>query len=399
LADAGDLRLELDEARARIATLEAELAAARRLATAARLTDSVAHDFGNVLAAIAGYNDLMLRSLAAGSPLRRGAESIQKAVQWGHRLARQLLTTGRVPADPPSADLNAVVAGVVRTLGPILGERIVVDLRLDPGAGAVGVGAAALEQVTMNLVLNARDAMPSGGRLTVTTALAPGNGHGRAAMPTLSVEDTGIGMDEATRARVFEPYFTTKPTGRGTGLGLSTVFGILRQHGGEIDVSSEPGHGSTFRVGLPASAPAGPATAPARAAPAVLVVEDEPGVCDVVVEILEASGYRALRAGSAEEALGLCARDPGGVAVVLADLAAPGVAGPELAEWLRALAPEARIVYLSDEPERAGADRATLAKPFSVEALVQTVRSALGEPDVTGSGGDAGNRADPGAGR
>jgi two-component system cell cycle sensor histidine kinase/response regulator CckA len=163
LAEAADLRRELSEARTRIGQLEAALAEARRLSALARLTASVAHDFGNVLAAIGGYNDLMLRSIPGASPLRRGAESIQKAVQWGQRLADQLLASDRGRAEPPAADLNTVVAGVVRTLEPLLGDQIDVRLQLDPTAGAVGVTAAALEQVAMNLVLNARDAMPSGG--------------------------------------------------------------------------------------------------------------------------------------------------------------------------------------------------------------------------------------------
>lgn len=375
MGDTIGLRRELDEARARIASLETELAKER-------LTGSVAHDFGNVLAAISGYNDLMLRSLPSGSPLRRGAASIQKAVEWGHRLARQLLTTGRSSVERPAADLNAVVAGVVRTLGPILGERIAVELRLHPSVGAVGVTAACLEQVTMNLVLNARDAMPSGGRLTVTTLLSPGNGHDTP-LATLSVEDTGVGMDEVTRARAFEPYFTTKPAGRGTGLGLSTVFGILKQHGGQVEVTSELGHGSTFRVCLPVL---GPATAPTLPVPAptVLVVEDEPGVSDLIVEILEVHDYRALRAVDAEEAIALCARDPGRVALVLADLGAPGVAEAQFAEWLRAVTVEAKILYLSEETDRGDAAGATLAKPFTVEALVEKVRDVLGEPTTTG---------------
>ena len=382
--DTTALRRELEEARARIASLEAELDEARRLSSAARLTGSVAHDFGNVLAAIAGYNDLMLRALPGGSPLRRGAESIQKAVEWGHRLARQLLSTGRAVLERPAADLNVVVAGVVRTLGPILGERIEVDLRLEPEVGAVGISAASLEQVTMNLVLNARDAMPSGGRLTVTTALSPGNGRG-ASTATLSVEDTGVGMDEATRARAFEPYFTTKPAGRGTGLGLSTVFGILQQHGGHVDLISEPGRGSTFRVCLPVVGPASSmAVAPAAVRPTVMVVEDEPGVRDLIVEILETYDYRALRAADAEEALGLCARNPGGVALVVADLGAPGVADAPFAEWLRGVAPDAKILYLSEQTDRTEEAGATLSKPFTVEALVDRVNEVLKRPTPTG---------------
>lgn len=348
-----------------------------------RLTGSVAHDFGNVLAAIAGYNDLMLRSIPGRSPLRRGAESIQKAVQWGHRLAGQLVASGRAHPEPPAADLNAVVAGVVRTLGPILGEHIDVELQLDPDAGAVGLTAAALEQVTMNLILNARDAMSTGGRLTVTTTRPRRNAR-RGGTTTLAVADTGVGMDETTRARAFEPYFTTKTAGRGTGLGLSTVFGIVSQHGGHVDVTSELGLGSTFRVCLPvATAPSVTCAAPTGTPPTVVVLEDDPRVRDLVVEILESYDYRALRAATAEEALALSGRDANRVALVVAAVRAVGEPGGEFGDWLRAVAPAAKIVYLADEPG-GNESTAALIKPFTVEALVETVRRVLATPRATG---------------
>jgi two-component system, cell cycle sensor histidine kinase and response regulator CckA len=384
LAKAADLPRELVEARARIAQLEGELAEERRVSSLARLTASVAHDFGNVLAVIAGQNDLMLRAMPGGSPLRRGAESIQKAVQWGHRLAEQLLAHDRVRPEWPAADLNAVVAGVVRALGPLLGERIDVELQLDPAVRAVAVTAAAVEQVIMNLVLNARDAMPSGGRLSISTVPSSPDSGG-VGTATLCVVDTGVGMDQATRARAFEPYFSTKPGGRGKGLGLSTVFGIVSQHGGHVDVTSEPGHGSTFRVCLPmvdAPRPIDAAAQPAGAA-TVVVLEDDPRVRDLIVEILETYDYRALRAASADAALALCGRDPNGVALVVAAVRALGRPGFEFADWLRAVAPNAKILYLSDEPGNSdGAP--TLVKPFAVDALVDAVRSVLRTPTATG---------------
>jgi CheY-like chemotaxis protein len=373
---------QLSEARARIAQLEAELGEERRQSALARLTGSVAHDFGNVLAAISGYNDLMLRAMPGASPLRRNAESIQKAVQWGQRLAEQLVASGRARPEPPAVDLNGVVAGVVRTLGPLLGERIDVRLELDPAAGPVKITAAALEQLIMNLVLNARDAMPSGGRLTVSTAPGGRNGPG-GGTATLFVADTGVGMDEATRARAFEPYFTTKAGGRGTGLGLSTVFGIVSQHGGDVDVSSEPGRGSSFRVCLPgADAPVAEAVAPPATPPTVVVLEDDARVRDLIVEILEAYDYRALRAAAPEEALALCGRDPGRVALVVAAIRALGRPGVEFGDGLRAVAPAAKLLYLADEPGSSEGD-ATLIKPFTVEALVDSVRRVLGTPRTT----------------
>jgi two-component system, cell cycle sensor histidine kinase and response regulator CckA len=382
LAEPAVLQRELSEARTRIAQLEGELADERRLSALARLTAGVAHDFGNVLAAIGGYNDLMLRSMPAASPLRRGAESIQKAVQWGQRLTEQLLARDRARSEPPAADLNAGVAGVVRTLAPLLDEAIDVRLQLDPAVGTVGVTGAALEQVIMNLLLNARDAMPSGGRLTVTTTAALGNG-GDGGIATVAVGDTGVGMDEATRARVFEPYFTTKTGGRGTGLGLSTVFGIVSQHGGHVDVTSEPGRGSTFRVCLPlVGVPSGATAGEPRPAFTVVVLEDDQRVRDLVVEILETYEYRALRAATAEEALALCGGDPGGIALVVAAVRAVG--GPvDFNEWLRAVVPAAKILYLTDEP--GGPEgAATLIKPFTVEALVDSVRRVLSTPSATG---------------
>lgn len=383
MAESSELKRELTDARARVAQLEAELAEERRLSGLARLTSSVAHDFSNVLAAIGGYNDLMLRSMPNGSSLRRGAESIQKAVQWGHRLAEQLLANDRARPPSAAADLNSVVAGVVRTLGPLLGERIDVHLELDRAVGAVGLAAAALEQVTMNLVINARDAMPSGGRLTVTTALAAARAE-TGCTATLSVGDTGVGMDATTRARAFEPYFTTKPGGRGRGLGLSTVFGIVSQHGGHVDVTSEPGRGSTFRVCLPVvDAPAAVTATPPSAAPTLVVLEDDPRVRDLVVEILETYDYRALRAGTPDEALALCARDPDRIALVVAAVRALGRPGTEFGDWLRGVAPAAKILYLADEPG-GHEGTATLIKPFTVEALVDAVRRVLAGPAATG---------------
>jgi CheY-like chemotaxis protein len=384
LAEAADLARELAEARARIAELEAELAEERRQSALARLTASVAHDFGNVLAAIGGYNDLMLHAMPGESPFRRGGESIKKAVQWGQRLTEQLLAQNRAQPERPPAELNAVVTSVVRTLGPLLGERIDVELRLDPAVVAVGITAAALEQVTMNLVLNARDAMPAGGRLSVSTAGSPRQGGG-GATATLIVGDTGVGMDDATQARAFEPYFSTKCGGRGKGLGLSTVFGIVSQHGGHVDVTSEPGRGSTFRVCLPMvdAPPSIEAAPPPRNALSIVVLEDDPRVRDLIVEILETDDYRALRAASADEALALCGRDPTGVALVVAAVRALGRPGSEFADWLRAVAPTAKILYLTDEPG-GGEGAATLIKPFAVDALVAAVRKVLETPKVTG---------------
>ena len=375
--DVAALRRDLDDARARLVALERELAEARPLESLGRLTVSIAHDFRNVMAAIGGQNELLFDALGADSPLRRRAEAIRKATGWGERVTRELLAAGRPqPPGPAVADLNAVLAGVVRTLGPLLGDDIEVRTELDPGVGAVAVGAAALEQVVMNLILNARDAMPSGGRVTVCTAVAAHvNGAGPAPPAILRVEDTGIGMDEATRARAFEPYFTTKAAGQGTGLGLSTVHDVVTRHGGHVEVASTPGRGATFTVRLPR---AGGVTA---SAPAVLVIEEEAGVRELIVEILELHDFRALPARDHGEAQRLSTSHAGPLALVIAD-AGPGPDAARRVERLREARPEARVLYLSGrlEDTRAfGIAGPTLAKPFTVDALVRKVREVLRE--------------------
>jgi two-component system cell cycle sensor histidine kinase/response regulator CckA len=377
--ESAGLRRELDDARARLATLERELAEARTLESLGRLTASIAHDFRNVMAAIGGQNELLLGAVPPDSPMRRRVEAIRKATSWGERLTRELLTAGRPQlAGPAVADLNAVVAGVVRTVQPLLGDDVEVVTELDGAAGSVAVGAAALEQVVMNLMLNARDAMPSGGRLLVCTAVeVHANGAGPQTSAVLRVQDTGIGMDEATRARAFEPYFTTKANGKGTGLGLSTVHDVVTRHGGHVEIASTPGRGTTFTVTLPRAAGAGAPTGPA-----VLVVEEETGVRELIVEILELHDYRALPARDHGEAQKVSAGHAGPLALVIAD-AGPGLDGARRVERLRAARPEARVLYLSGRLEEArppGPSRPTLAKPFTVDALLRKVREVLGEP-------------------
>src|SRR2546426_776349 len=238
-----------------------------------RMTMSVAHDLRNVIAAIGAQTALLLDGLPAESPLRRRGEAIRRATSRGERLTRELLAAGRPqPLTSAVADLNRVVSAVVRTLAPLLGDDVEVRMELNPRVGAVAVGAAALEQVATTLILNARDAMPGGGRVTIRTAVAAhANGAGPEPPALLRVEDTGAGMDEATRARAFEPYFTTKAAGRGTGLGLTTVYDIVTRHGGHVEIASEPGRGATLTGIVPRVGGA------ADAAPAGLVARGEAG--------------------------------------------------------------------------------------------------------------------------
>ena len=387
LAEAERLSAELEQERARARRLEEELREARRLEAVGRLAGGVAHDFSNILAVISGYSELMLKRMDPTDPLRTGAESIRKAAVWGLNLTQHMLTTSKAAAPVvTSLDLNAVASGVVRTLVPLLGEQIQVTLELEPHLGRVRVNMGQLEQTLMNLLLNARDAMPSGGRVTIETANAEleqsPTGPLRAVMVRIS--DSGVGMDAATLSRAFEPYFTTKPPGRGTGLGLATVFAFVSQAGGHVEAASEVGRGSTFTVYLPRhDAPDDPPAAPATAT--VLVLEPEPGVRDLIAEILDLHGYHVLTARDLDEALAASAAHQGPLALVIADLLLPGVAGDGVLQRLGPARASARVLYLSGDLEdtvedyrglRAG--RGFLHKPFTVDALVQKVREIVG---------------------
>ena len=379
---------ELEQERARGRRLEEELRDARRLEAVGRVAGGVAHDFSNILAVITGYSELMLKRMDPTDPLRTGAESIRKAAGWGLNLTQHMLATSRAALPPPSTvDLNSVVTGVVRTLQPLLGEGVEVGLKLDPGLGGVRASREPLEQALMNLILNARDAMPAGGRVTVETGNATLEqgpaGPLRAVM--LRVSDTGHGMDAATLSRAFEPYFTTKPPGKGNGLGLATVFAFVTQSGGHIEAASEVGQGATFSIYLPCAGaePAAPAGAPAGTT-TVLVVEAETGVRELIGEILEIHGYQVLSARDVDEALGVSLHHQGPIALVIADLLSPGVTGDGL---LQRLGPErvgARVLYLSGDIENTveeyrglQAGRGFLHKPFTVDALMHKVHEIL----------------------
>ena len=388
IAEAERLGAELERERARAQRLEDDLREARRLEALGRLASGVAHDFSNILAVISGYSELMLKRMDPTDPLRTGAESIRKAAVWGLNLTQHMLTSSRAAAPAPTLlDLNAAAAGVVRTLAPLLGERIEVAQTLDSRLGRVRVNAGQLEQALVNLVLNARDAMPGGGRLTLETRNVDLEqtpmGPLRAAM--IRVTDNGVGMDAATMSRAFEPYFTTKPPGRGTGLGLATVFAFVSQSGGHIEVASEVGQGTTFTMYLPRQEAAEEPAPPAVAEPAtVLVVEPEPGVRDLIAEILELHGYRVLAARDLEEALAASLAHQGPIALVIVDLLLPGAAGDGVLQRLGPARAGAHVLYLSGDLEdtveeyrglRPG--RGFLHKPFTVDALVQKTQEIL----------------------
>jgi two-component system, cell cycle sensor histidine kinase and response regulator CckA len=390
LAEITRLTDEAAQARQRARQLEEELVEARRLEAVGRLAGGMAHDFSNILAVISGHSELMLKRMDPTDPLRAGTESIRKAAAWGLNLTQHMLATSRAGAPTLSTlDVNATVGSVARTLTPLLGERIELALHLEPALGLVRVNAGQLEQALINLVLNARDAMAGGGRLTIATGNVDfgqgGSGPARAVM--VRVTDTGTGMDSATLSRAFEPYFTTKAPGKGTGLGLATVFAFVTQSGGHVEATSEVGRGSVFTVYLPRQdpGPAGPSAAGGADTVTVLVVEPEAGVRDLIAEILELHAYHVLTARDLDEALAVSLGYAGPIALVIADLLLPGVAGDGVLQGLGPARVASRVLYLSGDLEdtveesrglRPG--RGFLHKPFTVDALVQKVREVVG---------------------
>ena len=381
-------RQQAEEERRR---LEEQLRQSQKMEAVGRLAGGIAHDFNNLLMVIMGHGELLRRSLEPDDPRLRKVQHVMGASERAARLVRQLLAFSRKQVmEPQVVDLNALVTETARMLRPLLGEDVEVVTRLRSARGRVRVDPAQIDQVLVNLAVNARDAMPRGGTLFLETedaetpaATAPGE-------VLLTVRDTGHGMDEATRARAFEPFFTTKAGLGGTGLGLAMVYGIVQQSGGHVQLESEPGRGSSFRILLPraheAEVPgdgrAADAPPPARGE-TVLVVEDEPSIRGLACEMLEAHGYRTLDAGSAEEALGLAVRHGGPIHLLLTDVVMPGISGPVLVERFATVRPGVRVLFMSgyagdDLARRGVADDADLIpKPFTAEVLVRRVREVL----------------------
>jgi PAS domain S-box-containing protein len=393
--------------------LEEQLRQAQKMEAMGRLAGGVAHDFNNLLTVVTGYTAMLLADLPAGHSLRRPLAEIKQAADRGTSLTRQLLTfSRRGPVSPQVLDLNAVVTDMTGMLRRLIGEDLVLTTKLGSGLGRVRADPGQMGQVLLNLAVNARDAMPRGGTLTVETADAEVSRDQPALPPgryvLLAATDTGSGMDEATRARIFEPFFTTKGPGRGTGLGLAVVHGVVQQAGGHIEVSSEPGAGTTFRVYLPrVTEPAGGGRAVASEAASpggtetVLLVEDEAGVRRLARLILQAKGYTVLEAAHSAEALRLAREHGGPIHLLVADVVLPQMSGPELAARLRAANPALAVLFLSGYADDAvfpaglrEAEVAFLQKPFTPNALARRVREELGR--VRGRDGE---RADPPPGR
>jgi PAS domain S-box-containing protein len=375
-------------------SLEEQFRQAQKLEAVGRLAGGVAHDFNNLLTAINGYSELALRQVDTGSPLRSPLEEVQRAGQRAADLTRQLLAFSRRQVlQPKVLDLNALIAGTEKMLRRLIGEDVELAVAASPRLGRVFADPGQLEQVVMNLVLNARDAMPEGGTITIETAdvelppaAAESIGLPAGSYVTFRVVDTGHGMDPETRARIFEPFFTTKEAGKGTGLGLSMVYGIVRQSDGAVLCHSEPGRGTSFSIYLPLVA--APVEAQASAAAdlpggreRILLVEDEAAVREITRELLEASGYFVLVASDARQALALAA-GASPPDLLLSDIVLPGLSGPQLAERLSASSPGLRVLFISGYAAEAlgthlPAGMDLLAKPFTRDALLRRVREVL----------------------
>lgn len=372
---------------------EKEMRQLQRIEAVGRLAGGVSHDFNNLLTVIIGRCQLLLRRRRREDPEYQELDLIEGTAQRAANLTRQLLAFSRKQALAEEVlNLNAVVTTVTAMLRRLIGEDIELVVALDPRLGRVKADRGQLEQVIVNLAVNARDAMPHGGRLTVETRNVelddafvqahPGAVAG--AHVLLRVRDTGAGMDEETRQRVFEPFFTTKPPDQGTGLGLSTVYGIVTQHGGQITVESEPGRGATFTVYLPrieARAEAPRADAAWGTLPGgeetVLLVEDEEEVRRLVRDILGSLGYEVLAARDGAEALELIQRFPGPIHLLLTDLVMPGMTGREVADELRAARPGSKVLFMSGYAEEAVGPDELLQKPFAPDLLARKVAAAL----------------------
>jgi PAS domain S-box-containing protein len=356
--------------------LETNLLQAQKMQAVGQLAGGIAHDFNNMLTAIIGYAGLLAARIHERDDQEDLAE-IDRAAKRAQALTEQLLSFSRRSAPRTELlDLGELVAGLEPMLRRLIDEDIALDLR--PGVRSVLVEGdpGRLEQVLVNLVINARDAMQSGGQLTVTVSTAP-------PYAKLVVADTGSGMDAATRARVFEPFFTTKEPGKGTGLGLATVYGIVDQAGGRIAIDSEPGAGTEVAVLLPMASAPEEEPPPVRL-PTVLIVEDEPTIRRLVKRVLEADGKRVLDAGDGHEALEILERENGAVDLLITDIVMPGMNGPELVEHVSARWPELRVVYSSGYTDSRLAGRGfdenavdLLRKPYSVDELRARVAEML----------------------
>jgi signal transduction histidine kinase len=399
LGPAVDRELREAEGRRERRRLEEQFRQAQKMEAIGRLAGGVAHDFNNLLTVITGYSELLLSSTPADEFTRSALEEIKKAAERGGTLTRQLLVFSRKQKlRPKSVNLNELVANMEKMLARLIGENISMTSNLAPDLGLVRTDVGQFEQVIMNLVVNARDAMPEGGKLTIETSnvtlskpfidLPPGP------YVMLAISDSGIGMDAETQSHIFEPFFTTKEAGKGTGLGLATVYGIVRQCAGGINVYSEPGRGTTFRIYLPRidqplEETAGQPDAVGsllNGSETVLVVEDDTEVRRLICEILRAKGYRVLESAKGDEAIRLAQTFPEPVQLVLADVILPEMSGPEVVSHIRQARPGIPALFISGYTDEAVLRHGIvepggmfLSKPFMPADLARKVREALAD--------------------
>jgi PAS domain S-box-containing protein len=383
--------------------LEQQLTQSQKMEAIGLLAGGVAHDFNNLLAVISSYGELVFHDLPPGDPARDDVGEMLEAARRASSLTRQLLAfSRRQVVEAKILDLNAIVSDSEKMLRRILGEDVELLTDLAPSLGSIKADAGQLEQIVLNLAVNARDAMPDGGKLTIITADVELDGSYAATHAgvepgdyvLLSVADDGCGMDATTRARIFEPFFTTKEVGKGTGLGLSTVYGIVTQSGGHVDVKSEVGVGTEFRIYFPsidasvdsqrrerkvASDESGPAT--------ILLVEDDEAVRRIAARILRQRGYDVLESRSPKDAQQICAEKPDRIDLLLTDVVMPDMSGPKLAEMLVKTCPRMRVLYMSGYPGGAPhrgkgfeAHGPLLSKPFTPASLAEKVREVLELP-------------------
>lgn len=383
-------------------SLESELLRSQKMEAIGRLAGGITHDFNNLLTAIDGYCELALLKIGKPEQVRANIHKIKDVKNTASSLIRQLLTfSRRQTVKPRTLDMNAVVGNMQSLLKQFIGEDIELKTDLQSGIGNVYADQGHVEQIIMNLVLNARDAMQRGGILSISTQrihlsdsaaekhpdLEPGD------YIKLEVSDTGVGMDEETMAHAFEPFFTTKETSKGTGLGLATVYGIVRNNGGSISLKSEPEKGTTFEVFLPVSRES-PETVPPKSdiAPArggsevILVVEDNRFVLDLIIEVLGSVGYTLLKARSGKEAMEICGAHEGGIDLVIADIVLPGMDGPTIVKSLLQDYPDMKVLYITGYPGEVvslygipDTERHLLQKPFTSSSLTEKVREVLDE--------------------
>jgi PAS domain S-box-containing protein len=386
----------------REAQLQAQLLQAQKMESIGRLAGGVAHDFNNLLTVINGYSDMALADLPSDQPLRGYLEEIRAAGERAAGLTRQLLAFSRKQILLPEVlNLNHVLENMQSMLRRLVGEDIEVRLALSPHDSTVRADLHQLEQVILNLSVNARDAMPRGGRLLIETGLVMRDGEYPVSHPdakpgryvVLTVSDTGVGMDRETQERIFEPFFTSKGIGQGTGLGLAMVQGIVAQSGGYIDVYSELGHGTTFKIGLPevgegqAERSEAPGALALTGSETILVVEDQSSVREYVVSALRAYGYHVVSAASPVEALAISKHANPRIEMVLSDVVMPQMSGRELVDRLRVMQPEIKVLFMSGYTENVvihygvlGGREQFIQKPFKPDELARKVRDVFGRP-------------------